>query len=177
MSTAEIDRVPISQAQASSGLGRSAFYKRLGQAGIEPIKVSGRSFLDQEQLEALAGLQRWIDAGNDPDSWPGKLGQTGGPGVLATAGPTRAITAPPVVGDESEEAPPGELVLAELEVLERLLAFLDRAAERGWALPTSTVELLVGGRPRGESVERYGFRFVHAGQHGREIAWRVQRPG
>lgn len=43
------------------------------------------------------------------------------------------------------------------------------------ASSASRVELLVGARRRGASLERYGFRFTVAGQHGREFAWRVER--
>lgn len=172
MSPTEIDRVPIAQAQESSGLGRSAFYKRLGQAGIEPIRVSGRSFLDRQHLQALTDLQRWIDGGNDPDAWPGKLDQTG---AAPLAAPVPRQLQAPLLEPEPDRQAPGELVLAELELLERLLAFLDRCAERGWHLSTSQVELLLGARPRGEGFDRHGFRFAPAGQHGREISWSVNR--
>lgn len=55
MSATEIDRAPITQAQELTGLGRLAFYKRLQQAGIEPIRVSGHSF-----------------PGSDPAAGPGR---------------------------------------------------------------------------------------------------------
>jgi len=77
---------------------------------------------------------------------------------------------------EAEESPPDDLVAAEVEHLERLLSFLSKAARLGWSLPTSSVELLLVAKPRGAAMERFGFTFRQVGQHGREAAWRVERP-
>ncbi len=37
------------------------------------------------------------------------------------------------------------------------------------------MELLVGARPRGASLERYCFRFTQVGRHGQESSLRVER--
>ena len=47
---------------------------------------------------------------------------------------------------------------------------IGQLARLSWCLPTSRVELLVGAKPRGASLERYGFRFTVVGQQGRERA-------
>ena len=59
--------------------------------------------------------------------------------------------------------------------LDGLLSFLAKAARLGWELPTSQVHLLLGTKPRGASLERYGFTFRASGKHGQEISWRVER--
>ena len=58
MSETTLDRVPVAQAQASSGLSRSSFYKRLQHAGVVPLKVGVSSFLTQGDLERLADCER-----------------------------------------------------------------------------------------------------------------------
>ena len=45
MSETTLDRVPIGQAQAESGISRSAFYHRLKLAWIVPLKIGVSSFL------------------------------------------------------------------------------------------------------------------------------------
>lgn len=173
----EIDRVPVGDAQASSGLGRSAFYRRLTQAGIVPIKVSGRSFLSGEHLQALTRLGSWIDKGGDPEQWPEKLADPAAPagGALAPSSAPQQMVVLQQADSEPDSQAPHELVIAELDLLERLLPFLAKASEQGWTLPGSTVGLLIGARPRGPGIERYGFRFTPAGSHGRERAWAVSR--
>lgn len=59
--------------------------------------------------------------------------------------------------------------------LDGLLSFLTKAARLGWELPTSQVQLLLGAKPRGASLDRYGFTFRAAGKHGNETSWRVER--
>ena len=178
----EIDRLPIGDALASSALSRSAFYRRLTQAGIVPLKISGRSFLTGEHLQALTRLESWIDKGGDPEQWPGKLGELGSAGAPAggalapSSAPLPMLLSQAAMADgDPEGSVPNELVLAELDLLERLLPFLAKASEQGWLLPTSTVELLIGARPRGAGVDRFGYRFTAAGAHGREIAWAISR--
>ena len=174
----EIDRLPIADAQASSGMGRSAFYRRLTQAGVVPIKVSGRSFLSGDDLQAMARLASWIDKGGDPEQWPGRKNAAAPPagGALApSSAPQQLAMLQPQADVEADSQAPHELVIAELDLLERLLPFLTKASEQGWTLPGSTVELLIGARPRGQGIERYGFSFTPSGSHGRERAWSVSK--
>jgi hypothetical protein len=171
---ATIDRLPVSDAMAQLGLSRTGFYRRLAQAGVRPLQISGRSFLTAEHLEALAELGRWIDAGQDPEAWPGRLdGAAPAGGALAPSSAPRAGVLVQQADAEPDRQAPAELVLAEIETLERLLGFLEKAAAQGWLLPTTTVELLIGARPRGAGFSRYGFSFSAAGAHGRETAWAV----
>jgi hypothetical protein len=187
MSEATLDRVPIAQAQASSGLSRSSFYKRLQHAGITPLKVGVSSYLTQEHLERLADCERWVQAGNKPEDFLASIGEAlpsaGAPGAL-TVTQAQALAAAKshpthlaLLSDLPEEAEesPDDLVRAEVEHLDALLSFLTKAARFGWCLPTSRVELLIGGRPRGSAWERYGFVFRAAGKHGQETSWRVER--
>ncbi len=81
----------------------------------------------------------------------------------------------PLLEEPADKESPEDLVAAEVEHLDRLLSFLTKAARLSWQLPTSRVELPVGARPRGASLERYGFRFTRVGRHGQESAWRVER--
>lgn len=185
MSETTLDRVPVAQAQASSGLSRSSFYKRLQHAGVVPLKVGVSSFLTQADLERLADCERWVQAGQKPEDFLASIGEQ----ALASAGAAasqivanhaRAMTVAlghqqlPLL-DEPDQESPEDLVAAEVEHLDRLLSFLTKAARLSWQLPTSRVELLVGARPRGASLERYGFRFTQVGRHGQESSWRVER--
>ena len=59
--------------------------------------------------------------------------------------------------------------------LDGLLSSLTKAARNSGELPTSQAQLLVGAKPRGASVSRYGFSFRPSGRHGQETSWRVER--
>jgi hypothetical protein len=76
--------------------------------------------------------------------------------------------------EEPEEAPE-ELVAAAASHLDGLLSFLSKAARNNCELPTSQVQLLVGAKPRGTTIARYGFTFRPAGKHGQETSWKVER--
>lgn len=53
---------------------------------------------------------------------------------------------------------------------------LDKAAERGWQLPTSEIAELLGTKSvSGHEFERYGFRFIRAGKAGAESTWKVEK--
>ena len=184
MSETTLDRVPVSQAQASSGLSRSSFYKRLQHAGITPLKVGVASFLTQADLDRLADCERWVQAGHKPEDFLAGLGEAapsaGAAGGRLAPAAAQALAAAmaqqlPLMADPEDQETPEDLVAAEVEHLDRLLSFLTKAARLSWCLPTSRVELLVGAKPRGASLERYGFRFTVVGQQGREMAWRVER--
>lgn len=182
MAETTLDRVPVSQAQAESGLSRSSFYKRLQHAGVTPLKVGVSSYLTQEHLQRLADCARWVDQGNRGEDFLASIGVSpaiGASGALI-APQAQALAAvmsqqlPHLQGEQDSETPE-DLVQAEVEHLDRLLSFLTKAARLSWCLPTSRVELLLGTTPRGASLERYGFKFVALGRQGREVAWRVER--
>lgn len=173
-----IRRHPVAQAQQESGLSRSAFYKRMNQAGVVPTRIGQNSFLSPEQVHALAGLEAHIQAGGNPETFPGRL-QTHPEVDLALAllqPETRFPQAPaPVEEPEEDQEAPEELVAAAVLHLDGLLSFLTKAARNSWELPTSQVQLLVGAKPRGTTFSRYGFTFRPAGKHGQETSWRVER--
>ncbi len=182
MAETTLDRVPVSQAQAESGLSRSGFYKRLQHSGVTPLKVGVSSYLTQDHLHQLTACAKWVDQGNRAEDF---LASTGAAPSARAAG---ALAAPqaqalaaamaqqlPLLQEDQDSETPEDLVQAEVEHLDRLLSFLTKAARLSWCLPTSKVELLLGTTPRGASLERYGFRFVAVGRQGREVAWRVER--
>ena len=182
MTEATVDRVPVSQAQSESGLSRSSFYKRLQHAGVTPIKVGVASFLTQDHLQRLSDCRRWVDEGNKPEDFLASIGAA--PSAVAAGAPAAMVPGAlaaamaqrlPLMQDEPDEETPEDLVDAEVEHLDRLLSFLTKAARNSWCLPTSKVQLLVGAKPRGSKLERYGFVFTQAGKHGQEMAWRVER--
>jgi hypothetical protein len=167
-----IHRHPVAQVQQESRLSRSAFYKRMAQAGVRPIRVGQNSYLEPEHLQALRELDAFIQGGGHPEDFPGRLQP---PAELALV--TSEARAPQVVledGEEDQEAPE-ELVAAAVTHLDGLLSFLTKAARLSWELPTSQVQLLVGAKPRGTTFSRYGFTFRPAGKHGQETSWRVER--
>jgi hypothetical protein len=175
-----IHRHPVAEVQKDSGLSRSAFYRRLSQAGVKPKRVGQNSFLESFQLQALRELEEHIQNGGDPDHFPGKLpvpeelALVTSPAQLPQV--VRETQAPPPVEEsEEDQEAPEELVAAAVTHLDGLLSFLTKAARFGWELPTSQVQLLLGAKPRGVSMERYGFTFRAAGKHGQETSWRVER--
>lgn len=62
---------------------------------------------------------------------------------------------------------------ANLDQLERIYGFLQKAADNGWHLPTSVIRSLTGATPKGRYWKRYGFEFLPATRHGGERAWAV----
>jgi len=167
-----IHRHPVAQVQQGSGLSRAAFYKRMAQAGVKPLRVGQNSFLEREHLEALRALEDWIQGGGKPEVFPGRL-QTSPEMVLVPA-PGQGISTAVEEPEEDQEAPE-ELVAAAVSHLDGLLSFLTKAARNSWELPTSQVQLLVGAKPRGATFSRYGFSFRPSGRHGQETSWRVER--
>jgi hypothetical protein len=171
-----IHRHPVAEVQKESGLSRSAFYRRLSQAGVKPIRVGQNSFLETFQVQALRELEVHIQGGGDPDHFPGKLPP---PEELAVVHSVRTLpeaTQTQLHLEEVEDLEaPEELVAAAVSHLDGLLSFLTKAARLGWELPTSQVQLLLGAKPRGAAMERYGFTFRAAGKHGQETSWRVER--
>lgn len=166
-----IHRHPVGQVQQESGLSRAAFYKRMAQAGVKPLRIGQNSFLEREHLEALRALEDHIQDGGKPESFPGRL-QTS-PDVALVPAPGRSL--PPVEEPEEDQEAPEELVAAAVSHLDGLLSFLTKAARNSWELPTSQIQLLVGAKPRGTTFSRYGFTFRPAGKHGQETSWRVER--
>ena len=167
-----IHRHPVGQVQQDSGLSRAAFYKRMAQAGVKPLRVGQNSFLEREHLEALRALEVHIQSGGKPEAFPGRL-QTS-PEVALVPAPGQPL--PPLLEEpEEDQEAPEELVAAAVSHLDGLLSFLMKAARNSWELPTSQVQLLVGAKPRGTTFARYGFSFRPAGKHGQETSWRVER--
>lgn len=167
-----IHRHPVSQVQQDSGLSRAAFYKRMAQAGVKPIRVGQNSWLEREHLEALRALAEHIEKGEKPDTFPGRLQIS--PELALVPSPGQPL--PPLLEEpEEDQEAPEELVAAAVSHLDGLLSFLAKAARSSWELPTSQVQLLVGAKPRGTTFARYGFTFRPAGKHGQETSWRVER--
>ena len=167
-----IHRHPVGQVQQDSGLSRAAFYKRMAQAGVKPLRVGQNSFLVREHLEALRALKEHIESGGKPEAFPGRL-QTS-PEMALVPAPGQPL--PPLLEEpEEDQEAPEELVAAAVSHLDGLLSFLMKAARNSWELPTSQVQLLVGAKPRGTAFARYGFTFRPAGKHGQETSWRVER--
>ncbi len=166
-----LHRHPVAQVQQESGLSRAAFYKRMAQAGVKPLRVGQNSFLEREHLEALRALEKHLQAGGKPEAFPGRL-QTS-PEIALAPAPVRGLS--PVEEPQEDQEAPEELVDAAVSHLDGLLSFLTKAARNSWELPTSQVELLVGAKPRGSTFSRYGFTFRPAGKHGQETNWRVER--
>ena len=168
-----IHRHPVAQVQQESGLSRAAFYKRMAQAGVKPLRVGQNSFLEREHLEALRALEDWIQGGGRPAVFPGRL-QTS-PDVALVPPVVRDFPSAVVEEPEEDQEAPEELVAAAVSHLDGLLSFLTKAARNSWELPTSQVQLLVGAKPRGATFSRYGFSFRPSGRHGQETSWRVER--
>lgn len=171
-----LHRHPLAEVLKESSLSRSLFYRRLTQAGVKPIRVGQNAYLEASHLQALRELEEHIQAGGDADQFPGKLSSPEDLALVPSLRPLPGSTQGQLPLEEAEdEEAPEELVAAAVLHLDGLLSFLTKAARLGWELPTSQVHLLLGTKPRGPSLERYGFTFRAAGKHGQETSWRVER--
>ena len=65
----------------------------------------------------------------------------------------------------------------DLDQLERIYNFLEKAATNEWHLPTSAIKSLLGATPKGRIWKRFGFEFIPATKHGVEKAWAVRHAG
>jgi hypothetical protein len=141
--------------------------------GMNHTKVSQNSFLEREHLEALRALENWIQGGGKPEVFPGRL-QTS-PDVALLPSAVRDFPSTVVEETEEDQESLEELVAGAVSHLDGLLSFLTKAVRNSWELPTSQVQLLVGGKPRGSTFSRYGFSFRPSGRHRQETSWMVER--
>ena len=65
--------------------------------------------------------------------------------------------------------------LANLEQLEKIYTFLQKATDNNWHLPTSVIRSVIGAAPKGKRWKRFGFVFEPATRHGGERAWAVSQ--
>lgn len=183
----EIDPYPISALQDRYGLdSKQAIYDRINKLGIQPV---ARGKLSLDQLDMLDRLDKHIKKGGtirdfiNPNSLPPHPENK----------PLHEDKSVDLVDLEYGAQPSADgLVTVEevCRIIERVATAirptthlsdyeeLERAAEKGWILPTSIVKQLIGVRPTTTVSDRFtrgSFVFIRSGKIGGSAAWKVQK--
>jgi hypothetical protein len=150
------------------GIGKTALQDRMKAIGISPTRSGNRSFLNAAQIETLDRLDAHLKSGRGMTDFDS-------PYAVVVEEPETAI-----VPTRSHLLTPPEPTTAvhsvdQLAELEKLLNFLDRAAEQKWQLPTSVLRHLLGSKPTPPVWHRFGFAFKPSGSHGLETAWSISK--
>lgn len=131
---------------------------RFAYAGVDPDHI------DEEAIDRLDSINQHLAEGQPLNSFKYT------PAAQVTVIDEEVLTIEK--SEPSSIAAPIEI--QDFEALERIYAFLQKAADNEWHLPTSIVRGLTGSTPRGKCWKRFGFEFTPATKHGVEKAWAVQ---
>ena len=217
MTNTEIDPYPVSQLTTRFGIGRTALYDRINALNIVPTKQGSKSFVTKEQLHrldeldehlkeggaiadfervphssGLSGEQGEQDYSNSSKSFPGKLSNSEGNGILhflnmdipSLAVVAREVLIDPLINgikDVLRSVFPAPLSRTERGLRLSHLRELEDSYEKGWLLSTSELADLLGltvntVRSYGEEFEQAGFTFTRSQVTTRsrgQIAWQV----
>ena len=179
---------PVSQLRERYGIGKQAEINRRKHLGIKPTKIEGVYYVNQEQLDLLDSLDRYLkETGGkmsdfDPSLAVDSLDSTDG---LTTLDPVEST---PVKYQEatlidskqinSEWEPLIEILAKKLQPIQSPLKNwreLEEACSNGWLLTTKQVQALAGVKPQGAQWVRGSFLFTKAGKIGNQTAWSVQK--
>ncbi len=169
--TFEGDELSVAEAAERYGKGKTAINSRIKHLGIKPVKRGHKTWLSAADVTVLDSLHNHIGAGggmNDFDNPIAQLVEEESPAERSAIVPTE-----PSVPLVIQSPPTGMLAISKIEHLTQTLSFLDLCAEKGWTLPTTDIQAIIGVAPRQDGWTRYGFVFEAAGTHGRETAWAV----
>lgn len=170
----EIDRIPVGQLIDKYKIKKSALYDRLYASGIKPERTRLGSFVSADQLDILDKLDEHLKNGGALADFAGLLSEhvdnvekRDSDRGLQTSGTVPSFPYPIVI-----QLLPSPDPLANYRLL-------DEAAEKGWALPTSTLLSLLGRKSLPQLTDgwfcRFGFMFLQTGRAGREAAWKVRK--
>ena len=129
---------------------------------IDPDNVT------EEDLLKLDALDRHLEGGGSLLSF--KYTPVAEVEVISTESAIVSQRPPDPEPEPDIEIPSASL---DLESLERIYEFLQKAVDHKWHLPTSVIRAITGSTPRGRRWKRYGFEFEMATRHGSERAWAV----
>lgn len=175
----EIDPYPISALQDRYDLdSKQAVYDRINKLGIQPV---ARGKLSLEQLDILDRLDKHLEDGGTIKDFinPSSLSPHPGNKPLHEDKSPRIADADGLVTVE-EVCKLIERVAKAIRPTTYLADYeeLERAAEKGWILPTSIVKQLIGVRPTTTVSNRFtrgSFVFIRSGKIGGSAAWKVQK--
>ncbi len=176
---AELDEIPVSSLPDRYGVHRSQVYARMDalkkrDRNLIPTKRGKKSYITRQMLDYLDGMAALVRQGQTT--------QEAADQVLKQL-PTRRADSPVDIRHIDSSAiavsasnQPFETAL-EFDDLLKMLRGLQELADNNWWLSTSQLAQVMGlvSLPTGESFERYGFRFIKAGKHGSETAWKVEK--
>lgn len=162
--------VPIKELWNKYSLGKTQFYKRMGELGVIPQKVGTQSYITPEELQTLDDLHQHILKGG---TTPGFLAEKNG-----VSSETRIVKTSESKLTRREQVPV-DLALKIFEMFDPQpdpLApqrQLQEAADRSWVLGTLQLKQILGQTP--QEREYFGFKVVRCGRsgRGREIGWKV----
>ena len=154
-------------------LGKTALADRLKHCSIHGTRTGNKSFVNSGQIEVLDSLDRHLKQGMGMDTFHSPYADYVEAEIKPVQTESTAIVPQQTFYDQGEtiDLDPYDT----LDKLEKLLNFLEKAADKRWCLPTSTIKEIVGAAPRSPSWCRYGFEFKPSGSHGQETAWLVTK--
>lgn len=162
--------LPLGEATDRYGIGRTALHARIRHCHIVPQKSGNRSFLTREHLAILDDLHEHLANGRGLADFHSPIAE-----VLEEEEPAERSALVRQGGPiHLNLPPPPQEQGSYIQALREVLDFLQQCSDRGWCLPGSEIEAILGSRPRRGGWTRYGFVFEAAGSHGYEIAWAIR---
>jgi hypothetical protein len=152
---ATVDRIPFAAWAAEQGISRSTAYRRLGEAGLEPVNIRGKSYLTSTQLEQLEAYEASLEA----EATHGALTHAGTSQAALThaSTPQGAMTHAATMQDAAAHA---ETVLTHLQAR---AAAAQAVAGSGLAIGTAEAALILGAKPTGDRFQRGRLVAIRAG--------------
>lgn len=165
----DYEELPLGDAPARYGIGRTALHARIRHCRIVPLRSGNRAFLSREHVAILDDLHNHLANGRGladfhspiPEVLEEEESAAERSALVRQGGPIRLDLPPQAQGSY-------------LQGLREILNFLQECSDRGWCLPGSEIEAILGSRPRRSGWSRYGFVFDAAGTHGHETAWAIR---
>lgn len=165
------EELSVAEAAERYGKGKTAINSRIKHLGIKPVKRGHKTWLSADDLKVLDSLHDHIEAGGGMNDFDNPIAQL----VEEEVATERSAIVPtePTIPIMIQSPPAAMVAMSKIEHLTQTLSFLDLCAEKGWTLPTTDLQAILGFTPRQSGLNRYGFTFEAAGSHGRETAWAI----
>ena len=184
----EIDSLPVSSLPDRYGVARSQIYNRLNKLNLQTQKRGNKAYVNAQQIAQLDQIHQLITQGLSLDEAVAQMQSHSDGPITPQDSPMR----------QSHETPQDSLMRQSYDLtgqldLRGLLAAiatiqqppsadplamfrqLEEIAQHNWLLSTSQLADIIGVKPKGESCDRFGFRFTRSGKNGSETAWKVEK--
>ena len=182
----EIDSLPVSSLPDRYGVARSQIYNRLNKLNLQTQKRGNKAYVNAQQIAQLDDIHQLITQGLSLDEAVAQMQSNSDPPITPQDSPTRQSheTSQDSLMRQSYDLT-GQLDLRGLlgaiapqtQPSDPLALFrnLEDIAKHGWILSTSQLADIIGIKPKGQTFDRFGFRFTRSGKNGSETAWKVEK--